>query len=385
MQNRLLRKRFFPDAEIAWKNKGATLELTEIDKGHMEVVPFFGHRAEPLGLPSAEDYLLANDKIIGERIHYDTLTSNGIDRAVRLYLPTNRRFDFTIHMETPFMTSEVGHNDFIARELMERIGVPVILIGPEFSTNQGRLVHELGRAAYFTAGELNGMSLAESAEAGMKIAALLCEEYDLPTLLVKVGESRAAMLAHAQGPYAKKAGLEIGYFDLTDPVAPEKVVKRLRDIAKVAMWPVTEIAACGPVAFDMLRTGAIRHQLGTLSGNPNEILALLGSAMYLLGDEASKTSRFVPDSAGFHEAYFKSNKISDPKKWQDHYQYHPLYGSVILRGGHFNLGFSSVLNHVSDRIICYGNQLEENGKNDIDWQQVHEPGKHNKADLSIVA
>jgi hypothetical protein len=40
---------------------------------------------------------------------------------------------------------------------------------------------------------------------------------------------------------------------------------------------------------------------------------------------------------------------------------------------------------VSDRIICYGNQLEENGKNDIDWQQVHEPGKHNKADLSIVA
>lgn len=385
MERKFLEKQLFPDAEEYWMDRGATLEPIEIDKGRTEMVPFFGHRAEPLSPPVAEEYVMRGDEIIGTCITHDTLMSNGVDRAARVYVPQNPRFKkFTVHMETPFMTSEKGHNDYIARQFMEQIGAPVVLVGPEYSTDQNCWVREFGRAALQTMHEVGSLSLAESAEAGMKICAQLCDEYGLPRQIVKVGESRAAMLAHAQAPYAKAAGLDIGYFDLTDPCSPEKVVRRTRDIAKVALWPATELAACAPVAFDMVRSGALWRQLGTLSGNPNELLAIAASTRYLLGDEAGKVSKFMPHDAGFHEAYFKTNKISNHKKWQEHFADNPLYGSVVLRGGHFNLGFSSVLQHVIDRVIRYGEQLEKDDQN-IDWQQVHEPGKHNKADLSLVA
>lgn len=367
-----------PRHEDLWQRAGATERFVEIEPGHIEVVPFFDARIDRNRTAVAEPQPVLDrlHRQIGEMYHYDVMLEDGVDRTARVYLPNDHGADdkpFMIHMDTPWFTSTKGHNNRIAEIFMQEIGAPVVVVGPEYSTTRGRLPYELARLAQTAMGS-TGISLSRSAEGSMAIADYLAKEHDLPRSVVKVGESRGAMLAMGERPYAEANDLEILYYDVTDPCVARRALQRPGDLLKIARWPAKEAIGSLAVAAALLPHGGLTHKIGTVSTNPNFLVAAtVGVGPALLSGEAGEFPHRVPTDAGIHIVNFKNNSMADSRLWREKFEAHQNFELVELNGPHLGLAYPSVQRHVVERIKRFEAELmrQDGNLSAVDWRNVY--------------
>lgn len=373
-----VRSAIAPRHEDLWHRAGAKEEFVEIEPGHTEIVPFFDARVDQSRSVAHEPEPVLDrlHRQVGEMHHYDIVLEDGVDRSARVYLPQESdRSDspFMIHMDTPWFTSTKGHNNRIAEIFMQEIGVPVVVVGPEYSTTQGRLPRELARLAQTAMGSTS-ISLSRSAEGSMAIASHLAAEHELPRSIVKVGESRGAMLAMGERPYAEANDLEILYYDVTDPCVAQRVLQQRGDVLKLARWPLKEAVGSLAVAAALLPHGGLTHKIGTVSTNPNFLVAaMMGVGPALLSGEAGEFPYRVPTDAGIHIVNFKRNTMADASVWREKFEMHENFELVELKGPHMGLAYPSVQRHVVERIKRFDEEfLRQGGQlQAVDWQNVY--------------
>lgn len=350
--------RVAPEPEKLWQRGGATMENIEIDTGRIESVPFFYDSIIKSYEKNGQSIEIINrGNRVGTKSHYSFEMTTGISRDAVLYLPTadkQEEMQFTIHMDTPWMTAEEGHNDRIARAFMQHTSQPVIMVGPEkldrFKESCS-IVEKIGSTALDT----SKISLALAAQDSMQIAAFLAEqeEHVLPRQLIEVGESRAAMMAPAKHPYAANLGFKNVYYDITDPNMAKNALRDWRNIKNVPLFLGGMALDLPPVTLDLLRRGDLMSERGSVPLNPRHLAAaILGTGPAVLSGEAGESPAYLPSGTPVHLVSFKRNPLSHHQAFRKKYQ-HTEFAGVHLRGAHLSLAYSSVQRHVIERINKY--------------------------------
>ena len=367
-------------SEERWQQAGADIEEVIIGNGQENIsLPVFGS-----GVKSAE--LIGTPEIIERDVgqnctihHYEVITANDYLRHVKVIVPAKDLLEesvFTIHMDTPYLTGEEGHNERIALKLCEGTGQPVVMVGPEELPEYKSalyLVKNLGKLAT----DSSSISLAQSAEDSVAILDVMFEKMadqkiEMSRDVVVVGESRAAMMAGAKHRPAAKRDIRNRYYDLTDPCFPDGAFNSKMRLARSALFIPSELLHMVPVGINLASNGELCKEKKTIPTRAQYFgAAILGTAPALLNGEAGKFPGAIPLGTPVHMTSFRSNPVSYPDRWRELYG-HTSYAGVNLKGAHLGLGYSSVLNHEIERInkLVYARQNAGNFKY-INYRHVH--------------
>lgn len=368
-----------PEPEVLWERSGATVENRQVEPGRSENIPIFPdsyiRRMEVVGDPVD---IIDHGERTGVKVHYMIEMSTGITRNTVVYLPLPEIMEaarVAIHMDTPWFTGEEGHNDRIAATFMKETGQPVIMVGPENMEQHKSglyIVKHLGEVAT----DASKVSLALAAQDSMQVASELAERHSLSRLFIQVGESRAANMAAAKHPHAEGLDIQNVYYDITDPTIAENIRHDWRNLIRLPLFPISELANIAPVGVDMLLHGNLRKEKGTLPTRAQYMgAAILGTGPALFGGEAGEFPAYLPSDTPIHFSNFTRNPLAEHKKWRGKYG-HAQFAGVNLSAAHLGLAYSSVQRHVIERINrflfeyeCVG-AIPEN-LHMIDYRRVH--------------
>lgn len=369
-----------PDPETLWERGGAEIRSIEIDSERYEDVPFFDLevlKAGSVHKKSIEDEL---GRHVADAFTQTLITPDGIDRATRLFLPTdefrNPDYQFVVQLNTAWLTSIDGHNNASAELLSKVLGVPVIEIGAEHSSR--KLPFPLdGLRLATTFNQAKTISQAKTAQSAQRLTQYLCTQYDLPMDQVKIGESRGAMEAPAEFVYAPYYGGRICYTDTTAPCLPDQLFSDQGDYFRLSQFPASEVAGFAIVAIEAARKRAASELSGTLSANPNFWLSsIVGNGPALMSGEAGRFTRWVSkeDSKGnIHIVTFQNDAVSRPDVWKELYAEHPGVAIITLHGTHVTLAHTETIRHIVERIRHFGDEFYAAGGDltKINWNHVH--------------
>lgn len=378
-----VRNTIAPHHEALWQAAGATHDEIEINPGHYEIVPFFDTTVQSVSDPQADFLRNGRRDPIGTRFRHTVTTTTGAPREANVYIPApdiDQQHPFMVHMDTAWFTGVEGHNDDVAKRFMKEIGAPVVLVGPEYSGKKDSIM-QLGATAL---GSLK-VSQARLAQESMAIGAALADQYGLATNVVKVGESRGAMLAQAQWPYAKMHGLDIVYMDITDPCLAKRILGSPQEVLSLARWPVNEGLSLANIGSKLVKDGSALRKLGTVSLNPHNLTgALLGTGRALFSGEAGGFPALVPHTVGVHMVSLKHNTMADHELWRQLYSNHPAFNQVVLRDAHLGLVDPSIPRHIIERIKKFGAEFlrVDQQLSRMQYGNVH---MKDKGEFSLVA
>lgn len=369
-----------PCPETLWERGGATSRMVEIEEGRHEEVPFFTLEIAERGPITQQPVHDELARQIGTTFTQDIITSDGIDRQTRLHLPTdeyrNPDFAFMLQMDTAWLTSIDGHNDNTAATLAKQLGVPILEIGAEHSTR--RLAFPLeGLRLAKTAKQSYGISQAKTAQSSQLITADFIERYTLPNTIVKIGESRGAMVTPAQYPYAKYYGNQIVYSDITAPCVPDQLFTHSSDLLRLGQFPGSEVAGFAIVALEAAKKRASREVAGTITANPNFWVSSIGGiGPALMSGEAGRFTKWVPHNqheGNMHIVTFRNDAVSRPNTWKSLYAPHQGVAIITLRGSHVTLAHAETLRHIVDRLQNFGYELSvaSGDLTRVNWKNVH--------------
>lgn len=363
-----------PAPETLWERGGAEIRPVEIDPGHYEEVPFFDLEIAHRGTARSEPMFDELGREFGEKVTRTYVTSDGIDRATRVFLPEDRKDIFTVQMTTPLTTSLDGRiTNGIAETISRELGVAVILIGAEHSARRFKFPLDILRIPD-TIKQAPTISLAKTAQSGQLITADICGEYGLSKKIVKTGESRAAMEVDAEYVYSSMYGLEIVYQDKTAECLPDRVFSEGSETGKLVQFPGAELIGAAVVTAQVIREQKIRNYLGTLTANPNFWLSVfIGHSPSLATGEPGLTTRWLPKYSAGHHLTFDHDFASRPHRFNDLYSDHPLMTNKTVRGSHATLDHHETLRHLIDRIRCFGVEyaLACGDLRRVNWYNVH--------------
>lgn len=367
-----------PAPETLWERGGARMESVEIDPGHFEDVPFFDLEISHKGTPRSEPMLDELDREIGEKITRTYVTSDGIDRATRVFLPEDRNEMFIIQMTTPLTTSLDGRNtNDVAETISRELGVTVVLIGAEHSARRFKFPFDIVRVPQ-TIKQALTISIAKTAQSGQLITADICEEYGLPKKIVKTGESRAAIETDAEYVYAPFYGCEIVYQDKTASCLPDRVFSEGSESEKLVQFPGAELVGAAYVTARIIKEQKAGNFIGTLTANPNFWASVVvGQSPSLATGEPGLTIRWLPMSSAGHHVTFDRDVASRPRRFAELYADpdlpHDLIASITLKGFHATLTHTETLRHLIDRIKCFGIEyaLACGDLSRVNWNNVH--------------
>ncbi len=363
-----------PAPETLWERGGANMHKIEIDPGRYEDVPFFDIEVTHRGTEYEELMLDELQRDVGRAVTRTYVTSDGIDRATRTFLPHERHNMFVVQMTTPLTTSIDGHNTSgVAETIARELGVAVIVIGAEHSARKHKFPFDFVRLPQTVRQSLT-ISLAKTAQSGQLITSDICEEYMLPKKLIKTGESRAAMETDAEYVYAPLYGCEILYQDKTAACLPDRVFSEGSETGKLLQFPGSELVGAAYVTARVIKENKAGNYLGTLSLNPNfNISTLVGISPALATGEAGLYTRWLPKTAAGHHLTFDHDVASRPHRFAELYKNHPLMATITVNGSHATLAHTETLRHLIDRIGNFTEQywLASKNLNNIDWKKVH--------------
>lgn len=263
-----------PAPETLWERGDATMRLVEIDPGRYEEVPFYDIEIAHHGQEHEEPMLDENEQDIGKKITQTIVTSDGIDRATRVFLPHDRQNDFIVQLTTPWLTSIDGHNsEGVAETISRELGVAVVLIGAEHSARKHRFPLDIMRLGH-TIVQSHGISLAKTAQSCQLITADLCKRHGLSRNIVKTGESRGGMEADGEYVYADLYGNKIVYQDTTAKCLPDRVFSEGSETDKLIHFPGSELVGVAYVTAKVVKERAAKKYLGTLMYQPKFLVEL---------------------------------------------------------------------------------------------------------------
>lgn len=348
-----LQQKLAPHHEELWERGGADVQKVEIDEGRYEDVPFFD--LEIASFESRNTGLAINnkDQVVGDYESFSITTSDGIDRTARLYLPRDSRAqaDEVIHADTAWTTTIKGHNDYAASTFVGSTGRPMIFVGAEHGTNKTTHLKEFGRIGE-TFERSKTISLAKSAQSSQLITAAIRDRFGLSNQLVKTGESRGAMLAPGHYPYAQHYGNEILYSDITAPCIPERMFEDKHDVMRLLQWPSAEAIGMLALGAALIKTRALKRQMGTVTLNPNFMVSnFVGVGPALFSGEGGNFTRWLPKDAPLYVSTFKNDMVSRPDVWKKLYANHDnVYIRTHPSGTHMTLANDEVLASKARRI-----------------------------------
>lgn len=364
-----------PDPETLWERGGAEMRKVEIDEGRYEDVPFFDLEITSM---KPRDFDLAIDntgKVVGDYESFSVITSDGIDRTARLYIPRDKyaRDDEILHADTAWMTTITGHNDYAASTFVGSTGRPMVVVGAEHGTNRSSCLNEFTRVPE-TFQRSKTISLAKSAQTSQLITSALRDRYGLSNQIVKTGESRGAMLTPGHYPYAEYYGNEIVYADVTAPCVPEKLLSHRADWLRLARWPGSELIGTIAVGLSLTKKKALQRQMGTVTLNPNFLVSnLTGVGPALFSGEAGHFTQWLPHEAPLYVSTFKNDTVSRPEVWRELYAEHEnVYIREHRSGTHMTLANDEVLASKARRInqALALRALKGSSATHEDWQAI---------------
>lgn len=163
-----------------------------------------------------------------------------------------------MQLTTPWLTSIDGHNsEGVAETIARELGVAVVLIGAEHSARKHRFPLDIMRIGR-TIVQTHGISLAKTAQSCQLITADICKRFDLPTNIVKTGESRGGMEADGEYIYANLYGNKIIYQDTTAKCLPDRVFSEGSESDKLLQFPGSELIGVGFVTAKVIRERAAK-------------------------------------------------------------------------------------------------------------------------------
>ncbi len=334
-------------------------------------------------VPIFNPQLIRHEEIDGVRILYDAYgnatgtkrkfeseTSFGIDYASSLYQPIGEpQHDFYIDIDTPLSTGVEGLNDEVAMRLVQEIGVPVILKGPEFSAAKSDGVRRLAKAALAA----TNISQSFSAESSMEISAQIVHDEGLPTTAVVYGKSRGAMIGGKKHSYANERGINVVHYRLIDPCVGERALGNIGDTIKYAAWPATDMAKSLPSFARFALEGNLRSRARTVETSLAYLTGMVaGTIPSLLAGEAMGSR--IPLEKGVSLVHMASNPIADTEAYLeqfkdhknfDHHEIHDTHiGGIILPRN-----IRRTVRHLND----FAREYESAGGDEIriNWAKVH--------------
>ncbi len=366
-------EKIIPDPQTRWDRGGATMQTRIIEDGREISQPVFDSYVVAIDLIQHKDVDFKTDKT-SRVYHYEVVTTNGYLRHVKVILPPAEVLEaaeFTIHMDTPYLTGEAGHNQRIGTRFSQKTNQPVVIVGPEEfpeHTSGLYIAKNLGKVAT----DASGISLAQSAEDSTAILEQITTIHpELSRDIIVVGESRAAMMAPAKHHAAKDRDLHNRYYDITDPCLPVHVLDSPLHLARLAMFLPAEAIHASPVGVDLALHGELSRERGTIPSRAQYLGAAILAAPAFANGEAGLLPKYLPSSAPVHLANFRSNPIAHHNIWRKLYA-HTQFAGVNLKGAHLGLGYDSVVEHVIERINNFIAEKQIAGKFEyMQLSQVH--------------
>ncbi len=368
-----------PSPDNLWLRGGAVMEDRQIDSERIESVPIFYDSKidsyEPIGEPVE---IINKGLRVGTKQHYRFEMTTGITRDAVVYLPLadkQEEMQFTIHMDTPWMTGEDGHNNRIARAFMQHTSQPVIMVGPENITRYKDTLHvakNLGAVAMDT----SKISLALAAQDSMQIAAVLADIQSLPRQLIEVGESRGAMIAPAKHPHGEGLGLQNVYYDLTDPNLAKNAMRDWRSVRDIPLFLGGIALDLPSVGVDLMMRGDLFSEAGTVPMRARYMAAaIMGTGPAVLSGEAGRFPAYLPSNIPVNLISFRRNPLSHHGEFRKLFA-HTQFAGANLKGAHLGLAYSSVQRHVIERINNFIHEYNCAGGSpetivNMDFKRVH--------------
>ncbi|MDB5165572.1 MAG: hypothetical protein JWM00_462 [Candidatus Saccharibacteria bacterium] len=350
-----------PDPQTLWDRGDANMEEVEIDQGRYMNVPFFDIEIEDVKRLKPGRIIDHLERDIGEFHGFRVRTSDGIDRAARVYkLDDLHRSpsDMYLHADTAWTTPITGHNDYAISRLASQTGLDAVIVGAEHGTNKYPYPLELLRVGH-TALRSTGISLAKSAQSSQLITTHLRDEYQgelgLSNNMLMTGESRGSMLAPAHYPYAKYYGNTILYSDTTAPCVPEKMFSEKADSLRLAAWLGYEAVGGLMLGMEIMGQQAFKRRLGTVALNPNFVVSnLIGVGPALFSGEFGKFADWVPRDAAMFYSTFKNDLFAKPDVLRRLYKDHEnVYIRTHKSGTHATLANDKVIDAKSMRFNAF--------------------------------
>jgi len=350
-----------PNPEDLWKRSGANPSEGEVPLFDLDTL-----KKDDVEAAKNGRIIDHNNEEVGDYFSFSIETSDGIDRTARVYIPDDDRrssSDMVLHADTAWLTTITGHNDYAASKFVSQTGLPMIVVGAEHGTNREQYPKELLRLGQ-TAIQSTGISLAKSAQSSQLISSYLQEKFDLPTNMLKTGESRGAMLTPAHLAYAEMYGNKILYSDTTAPCMPTKLFSERGDSIRLAAWMGFESMGGLALGLDILRQQALKRRLGTVAFNPNFMVSnVIGVGPALFSGEFGEFSKWVPQDAAMYYSTFKNDLFTKPAVLRDLYKDHPnVYIRTHKSGTHATLANDKVIDAKSMRFNAFQTLYADKGE-----------------------
>lgn len=301
---------------------------------------------------------------------YSIETSFGIDYTAVLYQPTDDpRHNFYIDIDTAVCTGVNGLNDEVAARLVEEIGVPVILKGPEFSGESGA---GLGRLASVALAATN-ISQSFSAETSMAISAEIVDFENLPRRTVVYGKSRGAMVGGKKYPYAHDREIDVIHYRLIDPCVGRRALEGPADVLRYGIWPASDLMQSLPSFAKFALEGKLKARARTIETSPSYLTGmLLGAVPSLLSGET--TGDCIPLHKGVSLVHMANNPIADTADYLQQFSHHPNFDHHEVSDTHMGgivlpRNIRRTVRHLKD----FGSAFDQAGGDEaqIDWTSVH--------------
>lgn len=347
---------------------------TELQNG-TEIVPIFNPQITRFDtVENASPLVDASNTPYGYRHTYEVETDFGIDYAAALYMPHDIQHDFYIDIDTPICTGIKGLNDEVASRLVREIGVPVMLKGPEFSSDKKVSLCRLARVAFAAA----NISQSFSAESSMEISRrMLADNPTVSSNAVVYGKSRGGMIGGKKYSYAQERGVNVIHYRLIDPSVGKRALENPSDVVRYGVWPVMDIAKSLPSFAVFALEGKLRERAKTIETNLAYVAGMVTGAVpsMLSGEDMG---RRIPLDKGVSLVRMTNNLIADSEEYLQQFESHVNFdyhdiphthaGGIILPRN-----IRRTVRHFKDFSTAYDEAAGDETK--IDWGKVHDNPK----------
>ena len=358
-----------PPVEERWERGGAILR---------DGRPFFP-KLEVAGKPIkiSERPLRHRLRKVGSSMLLSYTMSDGIDRLVRHNrLDDTYRSDIELTATAGSAWTTTPHRGYAARRdnrtALEH-GIDTVTIGAEGSTH----------AITLSAEQLDGISLAKSAQSEMMIHADVIARYGVSNRQYARSDSRDGMIEPGRWMYAEDYGIEKVFSDIRAPCAPDRI--EAGDVPTVGVWLGVEAFGGAAVTAALIAEGNVGVLRGTFDLHPRALKASFEGIMpALMTGEAGRLAEMTHDDMAAHIVLYGRDILSPDERWREIYA--PKHNVTLRsapRGSHANLLTRTGLQH--NRLGRAVLSLQNDAELDIDYViNGHRDGYQKQAGLRLV-
>ncbi len=287
-------------------------------------------------------------------------------------IPRRQRSDIPITLGTALGYSVYGHNWLTMCDMLD-LGFPVVMVGPEGGkADWPRTPAAVARLVQ----HLASINLLETAGNMHEILGAVDREglYE-PGEVIKIGESRDAVVGMAFHAMARRYGRHVLYGDYTAGCFPERPEKA-QDYIALPGQAVSQVARLlvGPLKKPWERARYYPH---SINPNPYFMLHVAATIPTLLSGRAGPLAHSIARDSKIHNTGFVNDPWTNLDVWDEIFADHPFVVNTRLPGDHSTFTDEPVLQARVERLRGLRDELEASRHRPqaINWEHVHMGGR----------